>query len=99
MRALYADQQEILVVAAKRELIGMLEVHSAEADMHLVGRLPTKVSDKAASEKAARYGVEAAPLSAYSTNLSTNGGLVLGYTALNPRQIRDGVRRLAQSLA
>jgi GntR family transcriptional regulator/MocR family aminotransferase len=99
MRSLYEERQEILVAAAKRELKGLLEVKAAEAGMHLVGWLPKKVSDKTASEKAALYGVEAVPLSAYSSHHLPRGGLVLGYTALNTRQIRDGVRRLAQALA
>ncbi|HEX8141356.1 MAG TPA: PLP-dependent aminotransferase family protein [Pyrinomonadaceae bacterium] len=99
MRSLYEERQKTFVAAAKRELKGLLEVQAAEAGMHLVGWLPEKVSDKTASEKAARYGVEAVPLSAYSSRLLPRGGLVLGYTALNARQIRDGVRRLAQALA
>jgi len=99
MRSLYAERQQVLVEAAQRDLKGLLEVAPAEAGMHLVGWLPKKTSDKAASEKAARYGVEAAPLSAYSTNPLPRGGLVLGYTAVNAKQIRDGVRRLAQALS
>ncbi|HEX8772666.1 MAG TPA: PLP-dependent aminotransferase family protein [Pyrinomonadaceae bacterium] len=99
MRSLYEERQKVFVAAAKRELKGLLEVKEAEAGMHLVGWLPEGVSDKGASEEAARYGVEAAPLSAYSSHSLHRGGLVLGYTALNSRQIREGVRRLAQALA
>ena len=99
MRSLYAERQHVLVEAANQDLKGLLEVAPAEAGMHLVGWLPNKTSDKAASDKAARYGVEASPLSAYSTKPLPRGGLVLGYAAVNARQINTGVRRLAQALS
>lgn len=98
MRALYAERQGLLVTAAKSELAGLLEVTPAAAGMHLIGWLSKGVNDKLASEKAARYGVEAAPLSAYSFALLPRGGLALGYTTVNAKQIKDGVRRLAQAL-
>ena len=99
MRSLYAERQQVLVETVRRDLHGLLEVAPAEAGMHLVGWLPSKTADKAASEKAAHYGVEAAPVSAYSTNPLPRGGLVIGYTAVNARQIKAGVRRLAQALS
>jgi GntR family transcriptional regulator/MocR family aminotransferase len=99
MRSLYAERQQVLVEAAQRDLQDLLEIAPAEAGMHLVGWLPQTTSDKAASAKAARYGVESAPLSAYSTNPLPRGGLVLGYAAVNARQIKTGVRRLAQALS
>ncbi len=99
MRSLYEERQNILVAAAGRELEGLMEVATAEAGMHLVGWLPKDVNDKAASEKAARYGVEAAPVSAYSANVLPRGGLVLGYAGVNSRQIKDGVKRLAKALS
>jgi GntR family transcriptional regulator / MocR family aminotransferase len=99
MRTLYKERQEILVMAARRELEGLMEVAPAEAGMHLVGWLPKSVNDKTASEKAKRHGVEAAPLSAFAANELTRGGLVLGYTGVNSKQIKDGVRRLAKALS
>lgn len=99
MRALYEERQEILVAAAERELEGLMELRPAEAGMHLVGWLPKKVNDRAAAESAARYGIEASPLSAYTTNALPRSGLVLGYTAVNARQIKDGVKRLAAALS
>jgi hypothetical protein len=36
-------------------------------EMHLIGWLPPRVSDRAASDAAARAGIEAAPLSAFAT--------------------------------
>lgn len=98
MRVLYEERQKVLVTAAERELSGLLDVSPAAAGMHLVGWLPEGVSDKAAAESAARHRVKTAPLSAYSLEPLSRGGLVLGYTSLNARQIRDGVLRLAKAL-
>jgi GntR family transcriptional regulator/MocR family aminotransferase len=99
MRVLYEERQRVLVAAAERELSGLLHVPPAEAGMHLVGWLPKNVSDKAASESAARHRVRTTALSAYSLEPLPRGGLALGYTSLSVRQIKEGVRRLAQALA
>ena len=99
MCTLYKDRQETLVTAARRELDGLLEVAPAEAGMHLVGWLPKGSNDKTAAAKASQSGVEAAPLSAFSSNKLARGGLILGYTGVNSRQIKDGVKRLARALS
>lgn len=98
MRALYQERQEILVSAAHRDLAGLLDVTAAEAGMHLVGRLPKGVSDRAASQRAADNGIDAPPLSAFYAEPTARDGLLLGYASVNARQIRDGVRRLAAAL-
>jgi GntR family transcriptional regulator/MocR family aminotransferase len=114
MRALYRERQEVLVEAARRELAGALNLAPAEAGMHLIGWLPEGVSDATASLRAAERGVDAMPLSAFraepasakaaATETTTSagaivqGGLALGYAATAPRQIREGVRRLAEAL-
>ncbi|MDQ3712249.1 MAG: PLP-dependent aminotransferase family protein [Acidobacteriota bacterium] len=98
MRFLYADRQDALVDAAKRNLRGLLEVKADEAGMHLIGWLTEGVNDKTASEKAAEQGIEAVPLSAYSLEPLPRGGLILGYTAFSAGQIKNGVKRLAKAL-
>jgi GntR family transcriptional regulator/MocR family aminotransferase len=99
MRTLYKERQEILVAAARRELEGLIDIAPAEAGMHLVGWLPKYVNDKTASEKAKSHGIVAAPLSAFGANKLPRGGLVLGYTGVNSKQIGDGVKRLAKALS
>jgi GntR family transcriptional regulator / MocR family aminotransferase len=98
MRALYAERQAILVAAATRELDGLLEVPAAEAGMHLVGWLPTGGDDVLASRQLAAHGVEAPPLSLYGLTGLPRGGLLLGYTAVGEKEIREGVRRMAKAL-
>ncbi|MEW6736352.1 MAG: PLP-dependent aminotransferase family protein [Acidobacteriota bacterium] len=99
MRSLYEERQQVLVTAAKRDLAGLLEIEPSETGMHLVGWLPPGVDDKTAAKKAADYGLEVSPLSGYSPNPLPHSGLVLGYTAINERQIKDGVKRLAKALS
>jgi GntR family transcriptional regulator / MocR family aminotransferase len=98
MRTLYAERQQVLVEASRRHLNDLLEVAPAGAGMHLVAWLTPGASDKSASIKAARFGVEAAPLSAYAASPLVRGALVLGYAAVNTKQIKTGVRQLAQAL-
>jgi GntR family transcriptional regulator/MocR family aminotransferase len=98
MRALYLERQAALVAAAESELTGLLDLHPSEAGMHLVGWLPSGVNDRTASAQAAAHGVAAAALSDYYMRPPKRGGLVLGYAAHQPSEIRDGVRRLATAL-
>jgi GntR family transcriptional regulator / MocR family aminotransferase len=98
MRALYSERQQTLITAVERELAGELEVHASDAGQHLVAWLPADSNDAAISERAAAAGIIAPPLSAYSMEARLRPGLLLGYAAYNPRQIRDGVRKLAAVL-
>jgi GntR family transcriptional regulator / MocR family aminotransferase len=98
MRALYAERQGLLVEAASVELAGLLEVQPAEAGMHLVGWLRKGMDDVEVSRRAAAHGVEVPPLSMYSVHALQRGGILLGYTAVGEKEIREGVRRLARAL-
>jgi len=98
MRTLYAERQDALISEAQRELGGWLEVSPAEAGMHLVGWLAPHSNDREASRKAAAAGVSAPAVSAFSVRHWTRPGLLLGYAAVNRRQIREGVRKLAHAM-
>jgi len=98
MRALYRSRQEILIKALQRDLGGVIEVQPDEAGLHLVGWLPEGVDAEAVSQRAATYGVDAQPLSAFCLQPKGRGGLVLGYAGYDERQIRRGVRQLALAL-
>ena len=98
MRALYAERQTALVSAARNELTGLLEVPADRAGTHLIGWLPNGLSAKSVSQKASAQGVITNPLSAYSSKKLAREGLILGYTAFTPGQIRNGVKRLAKIL-
>ncbi len=99
MRNVYRERQEELVAAASRELAGRLDVAPAAAGMHLVGWLPSGLSDLEVARRAHDEGVDVLPLSHFHLLPPRRAGLLLGYTASRPSAIRDGVRRLARALA
>ncbi|HEY7545527.1 MAG TPA: PLP-dependent aminotransferase family protein, partial [Blastocatellia bacterium] len=98
MRALYQERQQILIESVSQELAGLLEVKPSEAGMHLIGWLQDGIDDKAASRIAADHRIDAPPLSFYCMDEKLPGGLLLGYTGINEREIRAGARRLADAL-
>jgi GntR family transcriptional regulator/MocR family aminotransferase len=98
MRGIYEDRQQILVEEARMNLKGMLEVAPAEAGMHLIGWLPPGIDDRDVSRRAAEANLKIAPVSDYCLNQKLRGGLLLGYTAFNERQIKLGVKKLARVL-
>ncbi len=95
MRVRYAEGQAALVQAARKELDGVLEVSPAEAGMHLVGWLPAAVDDRAVSAAALQAGVEAPALSTFRLRRSPRGGLLLGYAAWRPDELREAASVLA----
>src|SRR5262249_54504526 len=94
MRTLYAERQEALVRALRRELADWLEVVPCDTGLHLIGWLPAGADDQAASARAAAGGAGAPPLSPYRLTPGGRGGRLLGSAASPPRQLRDAVRRL-----
>jgi GntR family transcriptional regulator / MocR family aminotransferase len=99
MRALYEGRQRVLVQEARKHLRGLLEVAPAEAGMHLIGWLPEGVCDRDVARRATEEGLHIAPISDYCLARKLRGGLLLGYTAFNERQLRSGVKKLARVLA
>jgi GntR family transcriptional regulator/MocR family aminotransferase len=98
MRLLYGERQEVLVSAATNELAGLLDVAPCDAGMHLMGWLPKKSNDRAVAELVRSQGIATTPLAMLSMRALRQPGLLLGYTAINSRSIREGVRKLASVL-
>lgn len=97
-RNLYAERQAILVEAAQNHLSGLLKVEPAEAGLHLVGWLSDEVDPQAAGQQLAGHQVEAPSLSHYALEPLPRPGLMLGYAAFSPNNIKTGAQRLAQAL-
>ena len=99
MRRLYEDRQQILISEIKKHLAGKLEIEKSVSGMHVIGWLPKGVKDSAVAEKAFRFGILTAAVSSLSlTDWQQRGGLMLGYTAINEKQIKKGVKLLAKAL-
>jgi GntR family transcriptional regulator/MocR family aminotransferase len=99
MRTLYEERQQTLIAECEKTLAGLLDVKRADAGMHVVGWLPKGISDKAISRQAAERNLKLAPISAYSAKKLPRDGLILGYTAFEKNQIKEGVKRLKAILS
>ena len=64
-----------------------------------LSRAESEPWDVRVSKKAAELGVEVAPLSRYYLGPRKRSGLVMGYACLDERDIKKGVKALAQALA
>jgi GntR family transcriptional regulator / MocR family aminotransferase len=98
MRKLYQERQEILISEVKKHLAGQLEVKKSVSGMHIIGWLNDGVEDFAVARKAGQFGVKTAAISSHSLIKEERGGLILGYTAIDEKQIKMGVRQLAKAL-
>ena len=98
MRGIYEERQQILVEQAKKHLSGALEVGPAKAGMQLIGWLADGLNDREVSRRAAEMKLNIAPVSAYCFKQKLRPGLLLGYTAYNESQLKQGVKKLARVL-
>jgi GntR family transcriptional regulator/MocR family aminotransferase len=107
MREIYSERQRVLVTEGRKHLAGLLEISEIEAGLQTVGWLSNGLSGVAAADAAAARGVEVIPLSQYATtpracvwSQGGNGreGLQLGFAAITPQMIKDGVKQLAIAL-
>jgi DNA-binding transcriptional MocR family regulator len=95
------------VKTIEQELAGMLSISSIEAGMHAIGWILTTMESNAALALAKTDGINLCALSTYyrtpmpsdETPITStrSNGILLGYTALKPAQIRLGVQQLARA--
>jgi len=98
MREVYAERLDVLLRSAEEHLGGLLEISSIEAGLQTVGWLAPGLDDAEAVELAAKRGVEVLPIARYGTEGAGRGGLHLGFAAVEPTEVRRGVRDLAKTL-
>ena len=98
MRELYAERLSVLLDSAKAKLSGLLEISNVEAGLQTVGWLKGTVTAKRAAEAAAERNVEVVPLSDYASGHSRKNALILGFAAVEPRELRRGAEELAITL-
>ena len=98
MREVYSERLSVLLESARQKLDGLLEVSNIEAGLQTVGWLDARIDDEAAVKAAAARQVEVVPLSRYDRGQPKRKGLLLGFAASIPNEIRRGVRELAIAL-
>jgi GntR family transcriptional regulator/MocR family aminotransferase len=98
MRSLYAERQAALLRAAARGLSGLLRLEPADAGMFLRGELAAGIDDVAVSAAAAARGLDVQPLSPLYSGQPARAGLLLGYACVGEREMRTGIRSLAEAI-
>jgi GntR family transcriptional regulator / MocR family aminotransferase len=99
MRCLYGERRTALVESIRRELGSMVEVHGAEAGMHLAVTLPEGFSDREIAAIAARQGLWLWPLSPTYVGEPLRQGFILGFGSTASTRIPGAVRRLRTILS
>ena len=98
MRQVYAERLAVLLEHARQSLAGLLDVSEVEAGLQTTGWLCKGISGADATAAAARRRVDVTSLSHYSRTPLAREGVVLGFAAVDVREIRRGVRDLAIAL-
>jgi GntR family transcriptional regulator / MocR family aminotransferase len=98
MREVYGARLAVLLDHARQRLTGLLELSAVEAGLQTTGWLSGKIDGITAAAAAAQRNVEAMPLSRYSRTPLPREGLLLGFAAVDAREIQRGVRELAIAL-
>jgi GntR family transcriptional regulator/MocR family aminotransferase len=98
MRELYAERLGVLLKCAQRELEGLLDIPEVESGLRTVAWLKRGMQAERAARAAAQYDVDVLPLSRYAFGRSRPNGLVLGFAAVDGREIRRGAEQLARAL-
>jgi len=88
----------VLVESARRRLAGLLELSSVEAGLRTVGWLQGGISAERVARAAAARDVEAVPLNRCAYGRSPRNGLLLGFAAVDGKELRRGVEELARAL-
>lgn len=98
MRELYAERLTVLLDSSRSRLADLLEIPSVEAGLQTVGWLAPGIRASRAAEEALRHDVEVIPLNRYSSRRSGRQGLLLGFAAVDSRELRRGVEQLGRAL-
>jgi GntR family transcriptional regulator / MocR family aminotransferase len=98
MRELYAERLGVFLEAATSKLGGLLEIPEVEAGLQTVGWLASGIRADVAAKEAARRDVEVIPISRYTSRRFARQGLLLGFAAVDARELRRGVDELARAL-
>jgi GntR family transcriptional regulator/MocR family aminotransferase len=78
--------------------MGLVEISNVEAGLQTIGWLREGVSAEHVAAAAAKKNVEVIPLQRYAFGRVPGNGIVLGFAAVEPRELRRGVEELVSVL-
>ena len=96
MRKIYEERFSILLECAQQHLGEYMELSKIEAGLQTIGVFRQDVSAELVAERAAKEGVDVVPLSRYCDSATVPEGLQIGFAAVQEKEIRAGVMRLAK---
>jgi GntR family transcriptional regulator/MocR family aminotransferase len=94
MRALYTERRTILSEELRKRLGGVIDPISSHGGMHLVANVAAPYNDQALSQQAVSKRLVVPALSSYCMTANRKG-LLFGFAAVNQREIRNAIARLA----
>ncbi|HJZ49027.1 MAG TPA: PLP-dependent aminotransferase family protein [Roseiflexaceae bacterium] len=98
MRLRYRERRDALVGALREALGDLLEVAVPEAGLHLVAWLPATLRAEDVVARAAHYGLPIRTITQPRPHAPAREGLVFGFAAVSPAELRAGVRTLARAV-
>lgn len=98
MREVYAERLGVLLKAAREKLDGVVEISNVEAGLQTVGWLRGGIAAEDVARAAAEKNVEVMPLRRYAFGRAPGNGIVLGFAAVEPKELKRGVEELAAVL-
>jgi GntR family transcriptional regulator/MocR family aminotransferase len=99
MREIYARRLAVLREAVRSKLDGALRIPDVEAGVQTVGYLNNGIWAEAVSRAAAKDNVEVVPLKAFALKAVVPEGLLLGFGAVDDRELRRGVDVLTAAIS
>jgi GntR family transcriptional regulator/MocR family aminotransferase len=99
MRRIYAERHDALCAAAGRRLAGLLEVVPSHSGLHTIARFQAALSEQDVVEAARQRAITVSAITRFSLTPPPGGGasgLVLGFGAVRPPDIEQGVEVLGQ---
>lgn len=98
VKQVYQSRLLALREAAHRELRGIFEFETVQAGLHTVAWLCRTWEEDEVSFAAAAAGLDLTPLGAYGTTGLMRPGVVFGFSAFTPEELRKAVSGLALAL-
>jgi GntR family transcriptional regulator/MocR family aminotransferase len=103
-RDAYGERREAMLDALEARMKGALACGPSDAGLDLCVGVTNQLSEAEAAARALAAGVDVRPLSYYANpaagpDCAVPPGLLLGFSAFTPEQIRAGVGRLEEALA
>jgi GntR family transcriptional regulator / MocR family aminotransferase len=97
-RSVYQHRHQLIVDHLTRSFADVLDVVPSSVGLHLAAFAPAATVDqiKAILRRASAAGVECQPLSMFTDGDSARAGIVLGYGAIDGKQIEEGLSRLRE---